>query len=165
MKKNSSLLLVTVLFLILFLVKNNFVLAQNKVTKVDTVKKATTAKIVEVISANELIDSIVTKKPKLKLHKENAIASYYAEMFHNRRTASGAKFDNNKLTAAHKKFPFGTKLKITNPANDKSVVVTVNDRGPYVKGREIDLSKKAFMMIASNKGSGIQKVTIEIVEE
>jgi rare lipoprotein A len=165
MKKQSRSFLAFILTVLISSVMTNYLLAQSKPPKADTVKKTSAPKMVDIVTANDLIDSIVTKKPKLKLHKENAIASYYADMFHNRKTASGAKFDNNKLTAAHKKLPFGTKLKITNPSNDKSVVVTVNDRGPFVKGREIDLSKKAFMMIASNKGSGVQKVTIEIIEE
>lgn len=165
MKKQSTSILSILAVLVISFVMTNHILAQNKQPKADTVKKVNAPKVMEAITADEVIDSLVSKKPKLKLHKENAIASYYADMFHNRKTASGAKFDNNKFTAAHKKFPFGTKLKITNPNNNKSVVVTVNDRGPYVKGREIDLSKKAFMMIASNKGSGIQKVTIEIIEE
>ena len=101
---------------------------------------------------------------KLKLHKKNAHASYYHDKFNGRRTASGTKFSNDKYTAAHRKFPFGTKLKVTNEISSKSVVVTVTDRGPFTKGREIDLSKRAFMEIAANKGSGVQKVTIEIVE-
>ncbi|WP_316636302.1 septal ring lytic transglycosylase RlpA family protein [uncultured Flavobacterium sp.] len=104
------------------------------------------------------------KIEKLKLHKENAHASYYHNKFNGRKTASGRRFDNNKLTAAHKKFPFGTKLKITNEKNDKSVIVEVIDRGPFVKGREIDLSKKAFMDITSNKKSGLMYVRIEILE-
>lgn len=165
MKKQSISILSILAVLVISFVMTNHILAQNKQLKTDTVKKVNAPKVMEAITADEVIDSLVSKKPKLKLHKENAIASYYADMFHNRKTASGAKFDNNKLTAAHKKLPFGTKLKITNPNNNKSVVVTVNDRGPFVKGREIDLSKKAFMMIASNKGSGIQKVTIEIIED
>jgi len=101
----------------------------------------------------------------LKFYKKNAHASYYSDKFNGRKTASGKKFDNNKLTAAHKTFPFGTKLKITNEANNKHVVVEVIDRGPFVKGREIDLSKKAFMDITSNKGSGVANVSIEIVKK
>ncbi len=165
MKKQSISILSILAVFVISIVMTNHILAQNKQPKTDSVKKVNAPKVMEAITADEVIDSLVSKKPKLKLHKENAVASYYADMFHNRKTASGAKFDNNKFTAAHKKFPFGTKLKITNPTNNKSVVVTVNDRGPYVKGREIDLSKKAFMMIASNKGSGVQKVTIEVIEE
>ena len=68
----------------------------------------------------------------------------------------------NKYTAAHKKFPFGTKLRVTNEANGKSVIVEVIDRGPFVRSREIDLSKKAFMEIAKNKGVGVMTVSIEV---
>lgn len=101
---------------------------------------------------------------KYTLYKTHAHASYYNNKFNGKRTASGRKFNNNKLTAAHKKFPFGTKLRITNERNDKSVIVEVIDRGPFSKKRDIDLTKRAFMKIASNKGSGSMKVKIEIVE-
>lgn len=98
---------------------------------------------------------------KLKLHKKKAHASYYSDKFNGRRTASGQKFHNSKYTAAHRKFPFGTKLKVTNEANGKSVIVIVNDRGPFSKVREIDMSKKAFMEISHAKGAGGLNVTIE----
>lgn len=104
------------------------------------------------------------EEKKYKLHKKNAHASYYADRFTGRRTASGKIFNNAKYTAAHRKFPFGTKLRITNEANGKSVVVEVTDRGPFTKGREIDLTKKAFMEIASGKYGGSLKVTIEIMQ-
>ena len=99
-----------------------------------------------------------------KLYKTNAHASYYHDKFNGRKTASGKKFNNNDLTAAHKKLPFGTKLKITNEKNNKCVIITVTDRGPFVNGREIDLSKRAFMNIASNKKSGALIVTIEVLK-
>lgn len=101
---------------------------------------------------------------KLKLHKKNAHASYYADKFNGRRTASGRRFDNKKYTAAHRKLPFGTKVKVTNEANGKSVIVEITDRGPFIKGREIDLSKKAFMDIAGARYGGALKVMIEIVQ-
>ena len=97
--------------------------------------------------------------------KENAHASYYHDKFNGRKTASGEKFDNDLYTAAHKTLKFGTKIRVTNTVNDSSVIVTVNDRGPFVKGREIDLSKKAFMEIAKNKLRGHLIVNIEILEE
>lgn len=100
---------------------------------------------------------------RLKLYKKSVHASYYADKFNGKRTAGGTKFDNNDYTAAHKKLPFGTKLKITNEANGKFIFVEVQDRGPFVKSREIDLTKRAFMEIASNKGSGSMIVTIEEV--
>jgi len=109
-----------------------------------------------------LIDTLaITLKP----FKTNVHASYYHDKFNGRRTASGQKFDNNKLTAAHKTLKFGTKLKVTNPKNQKSVIVTVNDRGPFTKGREIDLSKKAFFEIAGSKYGGHIMVDLELVEE
>ena len=98
-----------------------------------------------------------------KLYKKKAHASYYHDKFNGKRTASGKKFDNNKYTAAHRKFPFGTKLRVTNEVNGKSVIVEITDRGPFAKGREIDLSRRAFMEIAHNKRSGAVDVTIEIV--
>lgn len=118
------------------------------------------------VTAQECRESIEenTKNKNLKLYKENSHASYYHDKFNGRKTASGVKFDNSKLTAAHKKLPFGTKLKITNEKNRKSVIVVINDRGPFVNGREIDLSKKAFMDITSNKSSGVVFVKIEIIE-
>src|SRR5690606_36563227 len=115
------------------------------------------------ITKNSAIaDSLqLVRNLKRKLHKNNAHASYYADKFNGRRTASGRKFDNQKYTAAHRKLPFGTKVKVTNEANGKSVVVEINDRGPFIKGREIDLSKRAFMDIATSRYSGAVKVTIE----
>jgi len=101
---------------------------------------------------------------KLKFLKKKAHASYYSNKFNGRRTASGKRFDNNGYTAAHKKLPFGTTVKVTNEANGKWVVVEITDRGPFSKVREIDLSKKAFMDIVSNKGSGMCIVTIEVIE-
>lgn len=98
-------------------------------------------------------------------YKENAHASYYHDKFTGRKTASGEIFDNALYTAAHKTLKFGTKVKITNTVNDSSVVVTINDRGPFVKGREIDLSKKAFMEIAKFKQRGYLIVNIEIIED
>lgn len=100
----------------------------------------------------------------LTLHKKNAHASYYHNKFNGRRTASGTKFDNEKYTAAHRKLAFGTKVKVTNEVNGKSVIVTVTDRGPFTKGREIDLTRRAFMDIAANKNAGNLKVTIEIIK-
>ena len=80
-------------------------------------------------------------------------ASFYGEEWNGRRTANGEIFNTYELTAAHKSLPFGTKVKVVNKTTGKSVVVRINDRGPFVKGRTLDLSKKAFQSIASiNKG-------------
>ncbi|WP_318440506.1 septal ring lytic transglycosylase RlpA family protein [Photobacterium leiognathi] len=87
-------------------------------------------------------------------------ASYYADKYQGRKTASGQRYDENKRTAAHRTLAFGTRVKVTNLANNKSVVVTINDRGPYSKGRIIDLSRSAFSAIG-NTSSGILKVKVE----
>jgi rare lipoprotein A len=162
MTKQNFKIIFFIVLMVVSVVTTNQLLGQMK-TKTDSVKKTTENKI-ETTTTIEEIDSIIPKKVKSKLFKENGIASYYADKFHNRKTASGAMFDNNKLTAAHKKLPFGTKLRVTNLANKKSVIVVVNDRGPFIKGREIDLSKKAYMSIATNLNSGVIKVNLEIIE-
>jgi rare lipoprotein A len=77
----------------------------------------------------------------------SATASWYGGKFNGRRTASGEVFDQNKLTAASRTLPLGTKLLVKNPANGKSCTVLVNDRGPYVAGRDIDLSRAAAQRI------------------
>lgn len=105
-----------------------------------------------------------SKNASYSTFDKKAIATYYADKFNGKQTASGEKFSNSKLTAAHKKLPFGTKLKVTNNANGKSVIVTVNDRGPFTKGYDIDLSKKAFMEISDNKNHGKLVVTLEIAK-
>lgn len=110
-----------------------------------------------------LVDSLKSI-PKYKLIKKNGHASYYADKLNGRRTASGKRFDNNKYTAAHRNLKFGTRLRVTNEANGKSVIVEVNDRGPFTKGRDIDLTKKAFMEIASSRYGGSLTVTIEEIQ-
>ncbi|BFM42720.1 septal ring lytic transglycosylase RlpA family protein [Flavobacterium sp. CFS9] len=111
-------------------------------------------------------DSVFTDKGlKLKPYKKNAHASYYADRFNGKKTANGSRFSNSAYTAAHKKLPFGTRIKVTNEANGKFVIVKVTDRGPFVRTRDLDLSKRAFMEIAKSKGSGAMKVTIETIVE
>lgn len=89
-------------------------------------------------------------------------ASWYGDKFHGRLTASGEKYDMNELTAAHKTLPFGTKVKITNQRNGKSVIVEVTDRGPYVKSRQFDLSKAAFASIG-DVNRGVISIDYEVV--
>jgi rare lipoprotein A len=107
--------------------------------------------------------SIPTKKTTSKSFKKNVEASYYADKFNGKKTASGEIFDNNKMTCAHRTLTFGTKIKVINIANNQSVIVVVNDRGPQKTTREIDLSKSAFMKITENKNNGILKVNLETV--
>jgi rare lipoprotein A len=106
-------------------------------------------------------DTVIAVTGKFSLYKKAAHASYYANKFNGRKTASGKKFSNSKYTAAHRKLPFGTILRVTNEENGQCVLVEVTDRGPFARGREIDLSKRAFMEIAHNKNSGALIVKIE----
>lgn len=78
---------------------------------------------------------------------QQGVASYYADKFNGRKTASGATFRNGRRTAAHKTLPFGTRVTVTNLKNGRKVKVRINDRGPFVGGRIIDLSKKAARKI------------------
>ena len=93
----------------------------------------------------------------------NGVASYYGRRFHGRLTANGERFNMNAMTAAHKTLPFGTKVRVTNPRNGKSVTVRINDRGPFIKGRTIDLSRGAAQRIGMI-ASGHARVKMELVE-
>ena len=91
------------------------------------------------------------------------VCSYYARMHNGHITAGGEKFDSNAMTAAHRQLPMGTKLKVTNLANGKSVVVTVNDRGPFVKGRSLSVTRRAAEELGFIK-QGVAKVKFEQVQ-
>ena len=95
-------------------------------------------------------------------HTEAGQASYYADKFQNRKTANGELYKAGRKTAAHRTLPFGSKVKVTNVRNGKSVVVRINDRGPFVRGRVIDPSRSSFAHIG-NISDGLLKVRIEVV--
>ena len=113
---------------------------------------------------------IASFDPPLEVEQEPAarplgsgIASYYGRKFHGRRTASGERFDMNAMTAAHRSLPFGTKVRVTNASNGRSVVVRINDRGPFTRGRTIDLSHSAAEQIGMiSRGHG--QVELEILQ-
>jgi rare lipoprotein A len=90
-------------------------------------------------------------------------ASFYADKFEGVATASGEKYRHNKLTGAHKTLPFGTKVKVTNLGNSQSVVVVINDRGPWVDGRVIDLSRAAAEQLGF-VNQGLADVRLEVVD-
>ncbi len=90
-------------------------------------------------------------------------ASFYATKFHGRRTASGEKFSSQLMTAAHLTLPFGTLLRVTNPSNNKSVIVRINDRGPYIRGRLLDLSRAAAELIGITR-LGVARVELEMLK-
>jgi rare lipoprotein A len=104
---------------------------------------------------------LLTKGQDLGYEKVG-IASFYANSFYGKKTASGERLIKTALTAAHKKFPFNTLVEVTNLASRKSVIVRINDRGPYRKGRVIDLSEAAAKKLNLKK-IGLVKVKIKIV--
>lgn len=89
------------------------------------------------------VTEITATQPAAATHLGTGSASYYADRFHGQRTASGERFDNTAYTAAHRTLPFGTRVRVTNPATGASVVVRINDRGPFIRGRTIDVSRAA----------------------
>jgi rare lipoprotein A len=93
---------------------------------------------------------------------QEGLASWYGGKFQGRHTASGEIFDTNQFTAAHKTLAFNTVVKVTNLENDKSTVVRINDRGPFIPGRIIDLSRAAAAAIGL-AGKGVAKVRIEVL--
>ena len=95
-------------------------------------------------------------------YTQTGIASYYADKHQNQKTASGEAYQHKLKTAAHRSLPFGANVKVVSIENNKSIVVKINDRGPFRKGRIIDLSKSAFMEI-SEANQGLLKVKIEVV--
>ncbi len=96
-------------------------------------------------------------------YSESGKASYYASKYQNRKTASGELFDHFSHTAAHRRLPFGTRVQVRNVNNNKSVLVKINDRGPFIKGRIIDLSRSAFSAIG-DLNSGVIEVEIVVIE-
>jgi rare lipoprotein A len=97
------------------------------------------------------------------VYEETGEASYYGPGFHGKETASGETFDQNDLTAAHPKLPLGSEVEVRNLENGRSVTVEINDRGPYAKGRDIDLSKAAAKELDMIK-EGTAPVRIEATE-
>ncbi|MFO1071149.1 MAG: septal ring lytic transglycosylase RlpA family protein [Geminicoccaceae bacterium] len=97
-------------------------------------------------------------------HRQVGLASWYGPGFHGRLTASGERFDQNRLTAAHRDLPLGSEVVVTNLANGRSVQVEINDRGPYVAGRVIDLSKAAAGQLGMID-QGVAQVAIETMPQ
>ena len=123
--------------------------------------------IEEAIEAEKKLEKKVldqSKKPVKTLEKSTVlgegVASFYGAELAGNRTASGERFNPNAMTAAHRTLPLGTKVRVTNKANGKSIVVRINDRGPFSKGRIIDLSRGAAEKISMVR-SGTARVTIE----
>ena len=121
----------------------------------DTIKNDTLS-----IENEKMVDEIM-ERTATKI--STGVVSWYGDKFHGRKTASGERYDKHELTAAHKSLPFGTKVKVTNIRNGKSVVVEINDRGPYAKSRVLDLSQAAFSEIG-HTNTGVMQVEYEIIK-
>ncbi|WP_411181835.1 septal ring lytic transglycosylase RlpA family protein [Paraburkholderia saeva] len=105
-------------------------------------------------------DPLGDKGPDVSDFRQTGRASWYGRFFHGRKTANGERYDMHALTAAHKTLPLGSYVRVTNPETSKSVVVRINDRGPYVRSRVIDLSYAAASML-DMRHAGTARVTIE----
>lgn len=108
------------------------------------------------------IDTVASPKIRF-VEQKPMIASWYGPKFHGKLTANGEIYDQMAFTAAHKTLPFGTILRVTNPVNNRSILVRINDRGPYIEGRNIDLSKGTALFLGM-VDEGVIKVEIEKVE-
>ena len=96
-------------------------------------------------------------------YAEQGLASWYGARYHGRQTASGERFDMRALTAAHRTLPFGTRVQVTNLSNGRSIVVRINDRGPFVAGRVIDLSRRGAERLGFIQ-QGLTEVTVQTVD-
>ncbi len=122
-------------------------------------------------SSDVIASGAVPRPAKVQHHKKHkstvwtqvGIASFYGPEWHGRLTANGERLDIHAMTAAHKTLPFGTRVKVTNLSNGKSIIVRINDRGPFVRGRIIDLTDTAALRIGITPKSGIERVKIEKV--
>lgn len=108
------------------------------------------------------ISSLSARETVAVVQTVNGTASWYGGKFHGRRTANGETYNMHALTAAHPSLPFGTQVVVTNQNNGRTVVVRINDRGPFIGGRIIDLSHKAASQIGMIN-SGTARVTLEVL--
>lgn len=119
-------------------------------------------KIDSLTSAAFLAAATLTPTPTPVTGASEGVASYYHDSLHGNPTASGAPYDKGDYTAAHRKLPFGTRVRVVNLENNRSVLVEVTDRGPFVKGRIIDLSRRAAKDLGIIK-EGVANVRIEVL--
>ena len=150
----KSLTKVFIIFVMVLLVGFTIVANENSEAKVDQPEN-------EVVPVND-VDNSVNQSVLSYTEKGTMIASWYGPKFHGKLTANGEVYDQMAFTAASKQLKFGTLLKITNLRNNKSVIVRINDRGPYVKGRNLDLSKASALALGMMH-RGVVKVKVEQV--
>lgn len=116
----------------------------------------------DIVQDNSKMENIAQAGVKGLRKAAQGIASWYGPGFHGRRTASGERFNQHSFTAAHRSLPFGTRVRVTNTRNGRSVIVRINDRGPHVRGRLIDLSAGAASAIGV-KSSGTATISMQVL--
>ncbi|NYF50611.1 septal ring lytic transglycosylase RlpA family protein [Tunturiibacter gelidoferens] len=114
------------------------------------------------VTPSEIVTTMRLPKATVLTRIKSGLASWYGEMWQGRRTASGRIFDMNEMTAAHKTLPFGSKVKVTDLRNHRSVIVTITDRGALFPGRVIDLSLGAARQLRM-VNSGVDPVRLELL--
>ena len=114
------------------------------------------------VTTSEIVNTVTVPRRTVLTRIKSGLASWYGEMWQGRRTASGRLFDMNEMTAAHKTLPFGSKVKVTDLRNQRSVIVTITDRGTLFPGRVIDLSLGAARQLRM-VGAGVDPVKLELL--
>jgi rare lipoprotein A len=148
--------LAKILFILVLVALVGFTLVVNEDKIIDPVVTEDVASVEE--------ESITADRSLVEfVDKGSMKASWYGPGFHGQKTANGEVYDQNSFTAAHKSLKFGTLLKITNLKNDKFVVVRINDRGPYIHGRDLDLSKAAALELGMVR-KGVAKIKVEEIK-
>lgn len=148
----------SILVIIVMLMIAPIAKAEGNSTIINPIKGKKTVVNTTTSESMDIAEAVNVAKEKI-----SGIVSWYADKFHGKKTSSGEAYNKNEFTAAHKTLPFGTKVKVTNEKNGKSVIVKINDRGPHTKNRLMDLSRAAFTEIGSTN-AGILNVEIEVVE-
>ncbi|MDT3695072.1 MAG: septal ring lytic transglycosylase RlpA family protein [Ignavibacterium sp.] len=147
--------LIKIVFVLLFIAIVGFTLVVNEEKTIEPTMSENYTAPEEAITADRSLVEF-TDKGTMK-------ASWYGPGFHGKRTANGEIYDQMSFTAAHKSLKFGTLLKITNPKNGKSVIIRINDRGPYISGRDLDLSKAAALELGLMR-NGVGRMKVEEIK-
>jgi rare lipoprotein A len=123
---------------------------------------AESAPVIHDVTTSEIVTTVRMPKATVLTRIKSGLASWYGDMWQGRRTASGRIFDMNEMTAAHKTLPFGSKVKVTDLRNQRSVIVTITDRGAFFPGRVIDLSLAAARQLRM-VNTGVDPVRLELL--
>jgi rare lipoprotein A len=127
-----------------------------------TVRAAESVPVIHDVTTSEIVTTVRMPKATVLTRIKSGLASWYGDMWQGRRTASGRIFDMNEMTAAHKTLPFGSKVKVTDLRNQRSVIVTITDRGAFFPGRVIDLSLAAARQLRM-VNTGVDPVRLELL--